>query len=81
MHTSEEIMEEARDFIGQFISNPDIDADVDLFAEGLVNSLFAMQLVLFVEQKYGIKVENEDLDYENFKSLNTIVQFIQKRSG
>jgi acyl carrier protein len=35
-----------------------------------------MQLVLFIEQEYGIQVTNEDLDYENFKSVQAIVQFI-----
>lgn len=45
----------------------------------MVNSLFAMQLVLFVEKEFGFKVENEDLDYENFKSLDAIHGFIQRK--
>ncbi|MBF0423947.1 MAG: acyl carrier protein, partial [Magnetococcales bacterium] len=60
-------------------STPYVDPDLDLFASGMVNSLFAMQLVLFVEKEYGIKVENEDLNYENFKSLHAIVDFIDKK--
>lgn len=68
-----------RNFLGQFVSDTDIDGDHDLFASGMVNSLFAMQLVLFVEKQYGITVANEDLDYENFKSVNAIVGFIQAK--
>ncbi|CAK0755845.1 methoxymalonate biosynthesis acyl carrier protein [Gammaproteobacteria bacterium] len=68
-----------RDFLGKFISDQDVDGEQDLFASGMVNSLFAMQLVLFVEKQYGITVANEDLNYENFKSVNAIVAFIQSK--
>ena len=78
---AEGIMNQVRKFLGQYISNIDIDPDENLFASGLVNSLFAMQLVLFVEKEFCIQVANEDLDLENFKSLNAIAGFIQKKTG
>ena len=62
-------MEQVRQFLGQFVGDSNMGPDVDLVAAGLVNSLLAMQLVLFVEKEFGIQVANEDLDYENFKSL------------
>lgn len=65
-----------RTFLGKYVSDPQVDGDLDLFSSGLVNSLYAMQLVLFIEKEYGIQVANEDLDYENFKSVNAIVNFI-----
>ncbi len=73
------IEDAVRSFLGQFVSDPDVEGDHDLFSSGMVNSLFAMQLVLFVEKQYGITVANEDLDYENFKSVNAIVGFIQSK--
>lgn len=68
-----------RSFLGKYVSDPEVDGDLDLFASGMVNSLYAMQLVLFIEKEYGIQVANEDLDYENFKSVNAISAFIQTR--
>jgi acyl carrier protein len=62
-------------FLEQFI-DVDVDDDEDLFASGLVNSLFAMQLVLFVEKEFAVKVENEDLDLANFRSVSAITGFI-----
>jgi len=79
--STEGIMSRVREFLGQVISDTDIDPDHNLFASGLVNSLFAMQLVLFVEKEFGIQVTNEDLDFENFKSLNAIVGFVENKSG
>lgn len=78
---SESIKNQVQEFLGQFISNTDIDPDLNLFASGMVNSLFAMQLVLFVEKEFGIQVANEDLEFENFKSVNAIVGFIQNKAG
>jgi len=74
-------MNQLREFLGQFISNADIDPDENLFTSGLVNSLFAMQLVLYVEKEFGLQVANEDLDFDNFKSLNAIDGFIEAKLG
>jgi len=76
----DDIKTQIKGFMAQFISN-DVPDDQDLFASGLVNSLFAMQLVLFVEKEFSIKVENEDLDYDNFRTLNAIVSFIERKIG
>jgi len=79
--TAEEIITGLKPFLSQFVREEKITPDQDLFASGLVNSLFAMQMVLFIEKEYAIRVENEDLDFENFKSLNNLVAFIQKKLG
>jgi len=76
--TTDEILEKTKSFLAQFI-NVNVADDEDIFASGLVNSLFAMQLVLFIEKEFSIKVENEDLDYDNFRTLNAIVGFIEKK--
>jgi len=41
----------------------------DIFERGLVNSLFAMQLVMFVEREFAIVVERQDLDIRHFCSI------------
>jgi acyl carrier protein len=76
--TQNEILEKTKSFMAQFI-NVNVADDEDIFASGLVNSLFAMQLVLFIEKEFSIKVENEDLDYDNFRTLNAIVGFIERK--
>jgi len=77
--TTEQIMDKLTQFVGQYVNIKEITPDLDLFASGRVNSLFAMQLVLFVEKEFGFKVENDDLDYENFKSLDAILRFILRK--
>nr|WP_313785492.1 acyl carrier protein [Paenibacillus larvae] len=45
---------------------------------GFVNSLFAMKLLAYIEQKFGITVSNEDLDITNFSSVTNITNYIEK---
>jgi len=70
-----------KDFLSQTIKNYDLQDDEDIFAKGLVNSLFAMQLVMFVEQEFGVSVDNEDLELDNFRSINALLQFVTRKKG
>jgi acyl carrier protein len=52
------------------------DPDQDIFASGVVTSLFALQLVAFVERTFDIAVEPEDLDLANFRTINAVAAFV-----
>lgn len=67
-----------RSFLLQFFENIDLADDQDIFALGFVNSLFAMQLVLFVEKEFNLKVEDDDLDIDNFRTLNAIAALVER---
>ena len=54
--------------------------ETKIFGKGLVNSLFAMQLILYIEKQYKIKVENTDLNLNNFMTLKAIAAFVRVRS-
>lgn len=77
--TTTEIKEKIRAFISRFIKVNQLKDDHDIFALGFVNSMFAMQLVLFVEQEFKIKVENEDLDIQNFNTVNAITTLVESK--
>lgn len=68
-----------KSFFSRFIREDQLTHDQDIFAMGLVNSLLAMQLVTFVEKEFGITVDNEDLDIENFKSINAISDLVERK--
>jgi len=75
------IKETVKRFILNSISIGDLDDDDDLFESGIVNSLFAVQLMTFIEQTFAIEVAMDDLDMENFKSLNTTTAFVLQKNG
>ncbi|HCC36024.1 MAG TPA: D-alanyl carrier protein [Ruminococcaceae bacterium] len=62
--------------MGNYIKIDTISDDDNFFEKGLVNSLFAMQLVSFIEKEFGIVIDNDELDIENFQSINAVTNFI-----
>lgn len=72
--------ERIREFIGRHVRGHEFDDDADIFGLGFVNSMFAMQLVLFVETEFGIAVEDEDLELDNFKSVNAIAGMVERKT-
>lgn len=75
----DEVKSKIRAFLARFFRKSELKDDDDFFKLGLVNSLFAMQLVMFIEKEFGIRVENEDLDINNFKTVNAIAGFIENK--
>ena len=76
-----EIKEAIKRFISSAIDFTQLVDDDNLFESGIVNSLFAVQLMTFVEKTFSIEVEMDDLDIENFKSLNATAAFVMKKNG
>ncbi len=68
-----------RAFLETFIQDADFSDDDDIFALGLVNSLMAMQLVLFLEKDFGLQFNNQDLDLSNFRSIAAMSRLLQQR--
>ena len=77
---NDEIKAKVKGFILGTVRKPDLRDDEDVFALGFVNSLFAMQLVMFVEKEFHIQVENEDLEIDNFKSVNAIANLVERKT-
>ncbi|WP_156755621.1 phosphopantetheine-binding protein [Actinokineospora pegani] len=70
-----------RAFLTQFFATDTLGDEDDFFAIGLVNSLFVMQLVLFVENQLGAAVDDEDLERANFASISAIDALVRRKSS
>lgn len=53
-----------------------IAEDDDLLAGGLIDSLGVTQLVSFLEERFGIRVTDEELTPANFRTLTAIEAFV-----
>lgn len=58
-----------------------IGRDGDLLATDILDSLMIVELVSFLEAKFGIQVQDDDLVPENFKTVNEIVAFVERKEG
>lgn len=79
MTTTDEIKTKTRTFMSKYFQNHDLKDDDDIFALGFVNSLFAMQLVMFVEKEFDLTVEDQDLNTDNFRSLSAIASLVERK--
>ena len=76
-----QVKEIVRTFINSSINIDTLGDDENLFESGLINSLFAVQLMTFVERKFGIEIGMDDLDIENFKSVSATAAFVARKSA
>ena len=51
-----------------------------IFKEGFFDSMGFIMLITFLEEEFGIKTVDSDLIEENFESINSISEFIQRKS-
>ena len=75
----EEIKKKVTKMVKKYIKGTEFSDDDNIFDMGVVNSLFAMQLVLFVENEFEISVDNDVLGTDEFNSINSICKYIQER--
>jgi acyl carrier protein len=57
----------------------DLLGDDSFIEKGIIDSTGILQLVEFVEQEFGIKVDDEDLIPENLDSINRLVAFVEEK--
>ena len=55
--------------------------DTNLLATGLLDSLGFVELLLQLERRFGIHVEMESLEPEDFRSIESIAAFIEAGPG
>ena len=58
-----------------------IEHDRDLLADGIIDSLGIVELINFLESRYAIKVDDDDIDPENFRSVASVVAFVEKKEA
>ncbi len=50
----------------------------NLLETGVLDSLGLMQLVVFIEEKLGVKVPDEDVVIENFTSVDALTAYLER---
>lgn len=77
------ISNEIRGFLvkNKFIkTNNDLNDEDSLLGKGILDSVGMLELVSFVEAKYSIKIDEDELMPENFDSLKAIQDFITRKN-
>jgi methoxymalonate biosynthesis acyl carrier protein len=73
--TAESIQHELLAFLAERTKTT-VETDQDLFATGLVSSMFAMQLVVHLEEAYDIAIVGSDLKLDSFRTVQTMTGLV-----
>lgn len=58
-----------------------ITEDTSFLESGIVDSTGLLEIIGFLEEKYGIKIEDEELVPENMDTLKKISAFLARKLG
>lgn len=79
-HTADDVRARVRAYILEnmlFSDNPaDLPDDESLLDQGIIDSTGVLELVLFLEEGFGMQVTASQMLPENFDSVNRIVRFV-----
>jgi len=80
-----EVEKEIRNFIVEnflFGNREKLPGDDDSFLQkGLIDSTGILEVISFVEEKFGISVEDDELVPENLDSIRFLTDFIGRKRG
>jgi acyl carrier protein len=67
-----------REFIARRYPQREVADDDDIFSLGFVNSLFAMELVVFLEKAFTVTIPNSELRIDNFRTVDTMAALVDQ---
>ena len=78
------VQEVLTDYIREIVAKtgqplPTLDQPLLDSAGGVIDSMTMWPLIVFVEERFGIKVEDTDLMQENFRTLRALIRFIETK--
>jgi acyl carrier protein len=78
--TQEMIMNYIKEnFIAGRSSKIDLTPEISLLESGIMDSTGILELVLFLEEQFSIKIEDEEIVPENLDSVANLIVFLEKK--
>jgi acyl carrier protein len=79
-------MRDELEVLGEYIRREsgykgDLDADTDLLESKILDSFSVVQLVMFIQERFAVEFEAEDLTRANLSTLSSIVTLLDKRKA
>lgn len=73
-----ELEQEVRQFVREnfIVGEASLPGDASLTQTGIIDSLGVLELVLFLEERYGIKVSEAETLPKNLDAVDNIVRFV-----
>ncbi len=67
----------------EFVPDGDVDVEdnTNLLEEEVVDSLGIFTLVSFIENKFNVSIDAEEVNLDNFETLSSITKLVESKMG
>jgi acyl carrier protein len=83
--TEAEILSETRRYISEnfLYARPDrvVAEDEHLMERGIIDSMGMMELIDFLEERFGVQPADDEVTEQNFATLARIASFVSRKRG
>jgi acyl carrier protein len=62
-----------------FEEDDNLKEDTSFLENGIIDSTGVLELVMFIEETYGINVEDDEMVPENLDSISNIAEYVQRK--
>lgn len=76
-----EMMGDIVRYIEEFMTYEPIEIDASLIASGLIDSTSIFDLIQHLEETYDISIDDEEIDPENFDTVEKIATLVTSKKG
>jgi acyl carrier protein len=76
-----ELVDAVGQLIAEKLSVEHLAEDTDLLGEGILDSVTLVQLILHLEQRFGVRIELSKLEIEDLRSVRSIASLLTKLHG
>lgn len=82
---SDDIIQTVRTFIASnfYLSDKfkELNPDLSLMDTGIVDSTGILEVIEFLEEKFEMVIENDEIIPENLDTINNIEKFVRRKKG
>ncbi len=80
--TVDSAVDEIKGWLGDNVTGGSpVERDYLILENGVLTSMQTVELVLFLEERFGISVEEEEFVEENFASINQIAAYVGSKTA
>lgn len=76
----EDVREAIRGWLRETIgASVPLTDSTDLIGDGVLTSLQTVELVTYLDERFGIEIDDEEFVEENFRSIDTIASLVESK--
>ena len=78
MHSEGDFVKEVREWLRENLLAEIESPETDLVSAGVLDSLALVQLLLYLEEHFGLKIVMEQLEIEDLRSVRSIARLVAR---